>query len=99
MTEQVYNAFQNNLQSDRNIICLIPPADSSEDVLQLCPDCPLLASLNNTEVLTAVTTALNDHNSKTADAYLRLLEIGRAKIQVIARTMSALHVNRIFLQW
>uniref|UniRef100_A0A8B9FIU9 Alpha 2-HS glycoprotein n=1 Tax=Amazona collaria TaxID=241587 RepID=A0A8B9FIU9_9PSIT len=56
-------------------------ADSSEDVLQLCPDCPLLASLNNTEVLTTVTTALNYHNSKTADAYLRLLEIGRAKIQ------------------
>ncbi|XP_075013384.1 alpha-2-HS-glycoprotein [Calonectris borealis] len=56
-------------------------ADSSEDVLQLCPDCPLLASLNNTEVLTTVTAALNDHNSKTADAYLRLLEIGRAKIQ------------------
>ncbi|XP_065528705.1 alpha-2-HS-glycoprotein [Lathamus discolor] len=56
-------------------------ADSSEDVLQLCPDCPLLASLNNTEVLTAVTAALSDYNSKTADAYLRLLEIGRAKIQ------------------
>ncbi|KFQ90308.1 Alpha-2-HS-glycoprotein [Phoenicopterus ruber ruber] len=56
-------------------------ADSREDVLQFCPDCPLLASLNNTEVLTAVTAALNDHNSKTADAYLRLLEIGRAKIQ------------------
>ncbi|NWS65632.1 FETUA protein, partial [Crotophaga sulcirostris] len=56
-------------------------ADSSEDVLQVCPDCPLLASLNNTEVLTAVTTALNDHNSKTTDAYLRLLEIGRANIQ------------------
>ncbi|NXV19913.1 FETUA protein, partial [Cepphus grylle] len=56
-------------------------ADSSEDVLQLCPDCPLLASLNNTDVLTTVTAALNDHNSKTADAYLRLLEIGRARIQ------------------
>ncbi|XP_005235595.2 alpha-2-HS-glycoprotein [Falco biarmicus] len=56
-------------------------ADSSEDVLQLCPDCPLLASLNNTEVLTTVTAALSDHNSKTTDAYLRLLEIGRAKIQ------------------
>ncbi|XP_059678763.1 alpha-2-HS-glycoprotein [Gavia stellata] len=56
-------------------------ADSSEDVLQRCPDCPLLASLNNTEVLATVTAALNDHNSKTADAYLRLLEIGRAKIQ------------------
>ncbi|NXC12321.1 FETUA protein, partial [Corythaeola cristata] len=56
-------------------------ADSSEDVLQLCPECPLLASLNNTEVLTTVTAALSDHNSKTAGAYLRLLEIGRARIQ------------------
>ncbi|NWZ20468.1 FETUA protein, partial [Asarcornis scutulata] len=56
-------------------------ADSGEDVLQLCPDCLLLASLNNTEVLAAVTAALNDHNSKTPDAYLRLLEIGRARIQ------------------
>ncbi|NXK48156.1 FETUA protein, partial [Chauna torquata] len=56
-------------------------ADSNEDVHLLCPDCPLLASLNNTEVLTTVTTALNNHNSKTPDAYLRLLEIGRAKIQ------------------
>ncbi|XP_009940099.2 alpha-2-HS-glycoprotein [Opisthocomus hoazin] len=56
-------------------------ADSSEDVLQLCPDCPLLASLNNTEVTTTVTAALREHNSKTAGAYLRLLEIGRAKIQ------------------
>jgi len=69
---------------------LLPPADSSEDVLQLCPDCPLLASLNNTEVTTTVTAALREHNSKTAGAYLRLLEIGRAKIQVIARTMSSL---------
>ncbi|NWI65682.1 FETUA protein, partial [Todus mexicanus] len=56
-------------------------ADSNEDVAQLCPDCPLLASLNNTEVTTAVTAALGDHNSKTADAYLKLLEIGRAQIQ------------------
>ncbi|KAM6326271.1 alpha-2-HS-glycoprotein [Podargus strigoides] len=56
-------------------------ADSSEDIIQLCPDCPLLASLNNTEVLTTVTAALNAYNSKTAGAYLRLLEVGRAKIQ------------------
>uniref|UniRef100_A0A8V5FS46 Uncharacterized protein n=1 Tax=Melopsittacus undulatus TaxID=13146 RepID=A0A8V5FS46_MELUD len=68
-------------------------ADSSEDVLQLCPDCPLLASLNNTEVLTAVTTSLNEHNSKTADAYLRLLEIGRAKIQVIHHPTHAVSVE------
>ncbi|KFP12250.1 Alpha-2-HS-glycoprotein [Egretta garzetta] len=56
-------------------------ADSSEDVVRLCPDCPLLARLNNTEVLTTVTAALSAHNSKTTDAYLRLLEIGRANIQ------------------
>ncbi|NXB57024.1 FETUA protein, partial [Struthidea cinerea] len=56
-------------------------ADSSEDILKVCPDCPLLARLNNTEVLGMVSAALNDYNSKTTDAYLRLLEIGRAKIQ------------------
>ncbi|NXF68107.1 FETUA protein, partial [Ciccaba nigrolineata] len=56
-------------------------ADSSEDILRLCPDCPLLQSLNNTDVLATVTAALNDHNSKTTDAYLRLLEIGRARTQ------------------
>ncbi|NXV83888.1 FETUA protein, partial [Atlantisia rogersi] len=56
-------------------------ADSSEDVLRVCPDCALLVTLNNTEVLSTVTAALNDHNSKTVDAYLRLLEIGRARIQ------------------
>ncbi|NXS36561.1 FETUA protein, partial [Pomatostomus ruficeps] len=56
-------------------------ADSSEDILKVCPDCPLLASLNNTEVLETVSAALNDYNSKATDAYLRLLEIGRAKVQ------------------
>ncbi|NWR07286.1 FETUA protein, partial [Paradoxornis webbianus] len=56
-------------------------ADSSEDLLRVCPDCPLLAKLNNTEVLETVSAALNDYNSKTTESYLRLLEIGRAKIQ------------------
>ncbi|XP_062438948.1 alpha-2-HS-glycoprotein [Rhea pennata] len=56
-------------------------ADSNEDIVRVCPDCPLLVNLNNTQVLTAVTAALNYHNSKTADAYLKLLEIGRARIQ------------------
>ncbi|NXE62735.1 FETUA protein, partial [Calcarius ornatus] len=56
-------------------------ADSREDILKVCPDCPLLASMNNTEVLETVSAALNDYNSKTTDSYLRLLEIGRAKIQ------------------
>uniref|UniRef100_A0A8C4IVJ1 Alpha 2-HS glycoprotein n=1 Tax=Dromaius novaehollandiae TaxID=8790 RepID=A0A8C4IVJ1_DRONO len=65
-------------------------ADSNEDVTRVCPDCPLLANLNNTQVLTAVTAALNSHNSKTAGAYLKLLEIGRARIQVIARIRAIL---------
>ncbi|NXQ32227.1 FETUA protein, partial [Alaudala cheleensis] len=56
-------------------------ADSSEDIVKVCPDCPLLTSLNNTEVLETVSAALNDYNSKTTESYLRLLEIGRAKIQ------------------
>ncbi|NWS13755.1 FETUA protein, partial [Pachyramphus minor] len=56
-------------------------ADSSEDISRVCPDCPLLVSLNNTEVLETVSAALNDFNSKTTGPYLRLLEIGRGKIQ------------------
>uniref|UniRef100_A0A8C5IY13 Alpha 2-HS glycoprotein n=1 Tax=Junco hyemalis TaxID=40217 RepID=A0A8C5IY13_JUNHY len=65
-------------------------ADSSEDILKVCPDCPLLARMNDTEVLETVSAALNDYNSKTTDSYLRLLEIGRAKIQVISTAMSSL---------
>ncbi|NWT29530.1 FETUA protein, partial [Cardinalis cardinalis] len=56
-------------------------ADSGEDIRKVCPDCPLLARMNDTEVLETVSAALNDYNSKTTDSYLRLLEIGRAKIQ------------------
>lgn len=57
-------------------------ADSGEDIVKVCPDCPLLVSLNNTDVLETVAAALNAYNSKTTEAYLKLLEIGRAKIQV-----------------
>ncbi|XP_058699667.1 alpha-2-HS-glycoprotein [Poecile atricapillus] len=56
-------------------------ADSREDISKVCPDCPLLANLNDTDVLEAVSAALNDYNSKTTGPYLRLLEIGRAVIQ------------------
>ncbi|XP_054242098.1 alpha-2-HS-glycoprotein [Indicator indicator] len=56
-------------------------ADSSEDILQLCPDCPLLITLNDTEVLATVTESLNVYNGKSTGAYLKLLEIGRAKMQ------------------
>ncbi|NWI96172.1 FETUA protein, partial [Pitta sordida] len=56
-------------------------ADSSEDIRKVCPGCPLLAKLNDTEVLETVSAALNDFNSKTTGPYLRLLEIGRGQIQ------------------
>ncbi|NXM64467.1 FETUA protein, partial [Illadopsis cleaveri] len=56
-------------------------ADSNEDIRRACPDCPLLAEMNNTDVLETVAAALNDYNSKTTGSYLRLLEIGRGKIQ------------------
>ncbi|NXR77744.1 FETUA protein, partial [Pycnonotus jocosus] len=56
-------------------------ADSNEDVRKVCPDCSLLERMNNTDVLEAVSAALNDYNSKTTGPYLRLLEIGRGKIQ------------------
>ncbi|XP_040534771.1 alpha-2-HS-glycoprotein [Gallus gallus] len=53
-------------------------ADSAEDIREVCPNCPLLANLNDTDVLAAVSSALNDYNSKNPDVYLMLLEIGRA---------------------
>ncbi|XP_065604088.1 alpha-2-HS-glycoprotein [Cyrtonyx montezumae] len=53
-------------------------ADSAEDIRKHCPDCPLLARLNDSDVLATVSSALNDYNSKNPDAYFRLLEIGRA---------------------
>ncbi|PKK27008.1 alpha-2-HS-glycoprotein [Columba livia] len=40
-------------------------ADSSEDVQQLCPDCPLLESLNNTEVLATFSAALQFHSAQS----------------------------------
>lgn len=46
--------------------------------------------MNDSEVLETVSAALNDYNSKTTESYLRLLEIGRAKIQVISTAMSSL---------
>ncbi|XP_027746402.1 alpha-2-HS-glycoprotein [Empidonax traillii] len=58
-------------------------ADSNQDIGKVCPDCPVLVRLNNTEVLEAVSAALNDFNSKTTGPYLRLLEIGRGKIQYV----------------
>uniref|UniRef100_K7GGU6 Alpha 2-HS glycoprotein n=1 Tax=Pelodiscus sinensis TaxID=13735 RepID=K7GGU6_PELSI len=54
--------------------------DSAEDIIQICPDCPLLAVLNDTRVINAVNLALAQYNGEHEDVYLRLVEIGRAQI-------------------
>lgn len=86
ITDYVYNVFQLMIRAKQSV----PSADSAEDIREVCPDCPLLANLNDTDVLAAVSSALNDYNSKNPDVYLMLLEIGRAVKQVTARTMSTL---------
>ncbi|XP_074860433.1 alpha-2-HS-glycoprotein [Carettochelys insculpta] len=62
--------------------------DSAEDVIQVCPDCPLLAVLNDTKVVNAVHLALSQHNRETDGAYLRLVDIGRAQIQQVSDIVS-----------
>ncbi|TFJ99226.1 serine protease 23 [Platysternon megacephalum] len=55
--------------------------DSAEDITQICADCPILALLNDTQVITAVDLALTQYNREQDGAYFKLLEIGRAQIQ------------------
>ncbi|XP_030431645.1 alpha-2-HS-glycoprotein [Gopherus evgoodei] len=55
--------------------------DSAEDVTQICPDCPILALLNDTRVITVVDLALAQYNRGQDGAFFKLLEIGRAQIQ------------------
>uniref|UniRef100_A0A452H198 Cystatin fetuin-A-type domain-containing protein n=1 Tax=Gopherus agassizii TaxID=38772 RepID=A0A452H198_9SAUR len=61
--------------------------DSAEDVTQICPDCPILALLNDTRVITAVDLALAQYNRGQDGAFFKLLEIGRAQIQVTVEAM------------
>uniref|UniRef100_A0A8C0H2V1 Alpha 2-HS glycoprotein n=1 Tax=Chelonoidis abingdonii TaxID=106734 RepID=A0A8C0H2V1_CHEAB len=61
--------------------------DSAEDVTEICPDCPILALLNDTRVITAVDLALAQYNRGQDGAFFKLLEIGRAQIQVIVEAM------------
>ncbi|XP_038606701.1 alpha-2-HS-glycoprotein [Tachyglossus aculeatus] len=53
--------------------------DSAEDVLKVCPDCSLLALLNDSAVTHAVEAALAKFNSENNGSYFLLLEISRAK--------------------
>ncbi|KAM7160949.1 alpha-2-HS-glycoprotein [Macrochelys suwanniensis] len=55
--------------------------DSAEDITQICSDCPILALLNDSQVINAVDLALTEYNRGQDGAYLKLLEIGRAQVQ------------------
>ncbi|XP_051847721.1 alpha-2-HS-glycoprotein [Antechinus flavipes] len=53
--------------------------DSAEDVHKICPNCPLLAPLNDTKVVHAVDAALTAFNAQNHSNYFKLLEISRAQ--------------------
>ncbi|XP_019388343.1 PREDICTED: alpha-2-HS-glycoprotein [Crocodylus porosus] len=54
--------------------------DSAEDIIKICPDCPLLIPLNDTQVVKTVELLLDQYHS-TNDAYFMLIEIARAQMQ------------------
>ncbi|XP_061049280.1 alpha-2-HS-glycoprotein isoform X1 [Eubalaena glacialis] len=53
--------------------------DSAEDVHKVCPDCPLLAPLNDSRVVHAVEAALAAFNAQKNGSYFQLVEISRAQ--------------------
>ncbi|XP_059133578.1 alpha-2-HS-glycoprotein isoform X1 [Peromyscus eremicus] len=53
--------------------------DSAEDVRKICPNCPLLASPNDTNVVHAVNAALDAFNAQNNRTYFKLVEISRAQ--------------------
>ncbi|XP_063772429.1 alpha-2-HS-glycoprotein [Pseudophryne corroboree] len=55
--------------------------DSAENLQRICPDCPMLASLNNSQVIHAVDVSLHKFNSGNNTVSYRLHEIGRGQIQ------------------
>ncbi|KAJ1087775.1 hypothetical protein NDU88_000938 [Pleurodeles waltl] len=57
--------------------------DSAEDIASICPDCPVLAPLNDTQVAQAVDTLLQQVNSPDDNVYFLFHEIGRARIWTV----------------
>ncbi|XP_073531108.1 alpha-2-HS-glycoprotein [Phyllobates terribilis] len=55
--------------------------DSAENILRICPDCPLLALLNDTQVVHAADVSLHKFNGGNNTAFYLLHEIGRGRIQ------------------
>lgn len=60
--------------------------DSAEDLQKICPDCPLLAPLNDTKVVHAVDAALKAFNTQTNGSYFQLVEISRGKLAHLSHT-------------
>ncbi|XP_004413470.1 PREDICTED: alpha-2-HS-glycoprotein isoform X2 [Odobenus rosmarus divergens] len=54
--------------------------DSAEDVRKVCPDCPLLAPLNDIKVVHAVDVALTAFNAQSNGSYFQLVEVSRAQL-------------------
>ncbi|XP_029796618.1 alpha-2-HS-glycoprotein [Suricata suricatta] len=53
--------------------------DSAEDVRKVCPQCGLLAPMNDTKVVHAVDVALTAFNTQSNGSYFQLVEISRAQ--------------------
>ncbi|CAI9175498.1 unnamed protein product [Rangifer tarandus platyrhynchus] len=62
--------------------------DSAEDVRKLCPDCPLLAPLNDSRVVHAVEVALATFNAQNNGSYFQLVEISRAQFVPLSASVS-----------
>ncbi|KAB0359885.1 hypothetical protein FD754_004041 [Muntiacus muntjak] len=62
--------------------------DSAEDVRKLCPDCPLLAPLNDSRVVHAVEVALATFNAQSNGSYFQLVEISRAQFVPLPASVS-----------
>lgn len=79
------NAVENH-NPDWFFLC----ADSAEDVRKVCPDCPLLAPLNDSRVAHAVEAALAAFNARNNGSYYQLVEVARAQIVVRPRPFDSL---------
>ncbi|XP_032486906.1 alpha-2-HS-glycoprotein isoform X1 [Phocoena sinus] len=62
--------------------------DSAEDVRKVCPDCPLLAPLNDSRVVHAVEAALAAFNAQKNGSYFQLVEISRAQLVPLSASVS-----------
>uniref|UniRef100_A0A5F8HDG8 Alpha-2-HS-glycoprotein n=1 Tax=Monodelphis domestica TaxID=13616 RepID=A0A5F8HDG8_MONDO len=65
-----------------NVKCESNP-DSAEDVRKVCPQCSLLAPLNDTRVVHAVEASLAAFISQNQSTFYKLLEVSRAQISPI----------------